>query len=119
MSLSQVSQVILVVAVLLSFHVFASTEQEIAHLLSYVERTQCLYERNGTKHNGVAAVKHIRKKYQYFADKITSSEDFIKYSATKSTISGKHYLIHCPKKATRKSRDWLLMELNRFRASKQ
>jgi hypothetical protein len=68
-------------------------------------------------HNGKEAVKHIQKKYDYFADDITSTEDFIKYSATKSKMSGKYYKIHCSGKKPVKSQDWLLTELKAYRSS--
>lgn len=102
---------------LLSFNVFASTQDEIAHLLKFVETTECKYERNGTLHTGAEAVEHINKKYQYYADDIKSTEDFIKYSATKSKMSGKYYKIHCANKAVVKSQEWLLNELKAFRST--
>ncbi len=102
---------------LFSFNAFASSQDEIAHLLKFVELTECKYERNGTRHKGAEAVKHINKKYQYYLDDIKSTEDFIKYSATKSTMSGKHYIIHCPDNTVMKSRDWLLIELKKYRKS--
>ncbi|MGB1261424.1 MAG: DUF5329 family protein [Cognaticolwellia sp.] len=109
------SKFILLFYVIFSFHVFASTESEIKHLLAYVEATDCQYERNGTMHSGADAVKHINKKYRYYSDDIESSEDFIKLSATKSTMSGKSYKIHCQNQMPIKSQDWLLTELHAFR----
>ena len=41
----------------------------------------------------------------------------IKYSATKSTMSGRHYKIHCEGKETVTSKEWLLGELKRYRNS--
>lgn len=99
-----------------SFNVYASSEDEIAHLLDYVSKTGCQYERNGTMHTGVEAVQHINKKYNYFKDDIKSTEDFIKYSATKSKMSGKFYKIHCVNKKPVKSSEWLVKELKRYRA---
>jgi hypothetical protein len=98
-----------------SLHAFASTQDEINHLLNFVASTDCTYERNGTMHNGTEAVKHINKKYAYYSDDIKSTEDFIKNSATKSKMSGKYYKIHCSKKAPIKSQDWLLTELSVYR----
>ena len=98
-----------------SFFSLASTVDEINHLLHFVEITECTYERNGTLHKGSDAVKHINKKYNYYADDISSAEDFIKLSATKSTMSGKYYKIHCGKDTPIKSQDWLLLELSAFR----
>ena len=98
---------------------YASTQDEINHLLEFVASTSCSYERNGTMHNGQEAVKHIQKKYDYFSDDIQSTEDFIKYSATKSKMSGKFYKIHCADSKSIKSQDWLLSELKAYRASKK
>ena len=100
-----------------SMPVFSSDmNAEIEHLLSYVENTECLYERNGTMHNGKDAVEHIKKKYNYFKDKINSTEKFIELSATKSTMSGKYYMILCKDKLPVKSQEWLLRELESYRA---
>ncbi len=97
--------------------VIADTQQEINHLLEFVANTSCQYERNGNVYDGARAEKHIKKKYEYFKDKINSAEDFIKYSATKSTMSGKKYKIHCENIATQNSSDWLLDELKKYRDS--
>ena len=93
----------------------ADTQQEINHLLEFVANTSCQYERNGSVYDGVRAEKHIKKKYEYFRDRINSAEDFIEYSATKSTMSGKQYKIHCDNMATQNSSDWLLNELKKYR----
>jgi hypothetical protein len=95
----------------------ADTQQEIDHLLGFVANTTCQYERNGSVYNGAKAEKHIKKKYAYFKDKIKSAEDFIEYSATKSTMSGKQYKIHCAEMPTQNSSDWLLDELKKYRDS--
>jgi hypothetical protein len=100
---------------LFPFSVVASSEHEIAHLLKFVKNTDCKYERNGTMHTGAEAAEHINKKYQYYVDDIESTEDFIKYSATRSKMSGKYYKIHCAKQAPVKSQRWLLAELKLFR----
>ena len=77
--------------------------------------TQCQYIRNGDAHNGVAAEKHIRKKYDYFKDEIKSAEDFIRLSATQSTMTGSKYYIECKGSPKIESRKWLLSELKRYR----
>ena len=89
---------------------------EIEHLLKYVESTSCKYARNGTMHSGKDAVKHIKKKYNYFKDDINNTEKFIELSATKSTMSGKYYMIHCSGSPAIKSQEWLLLELKVFRS---
>ncbi|MGF1844741.1 DUF5329 domain-containing protein [Vibrio clamense] len=97
-------------------YALASPQQEIAHLLAFVESTQCKYERNGTMHNGPEAAAHIKKKADYYADDIKSAEDFIMYSATKSMLSGRHYQVHCKGKASVSSEAWLKSELDDFRS---
>jgi len=101
--------------VLLSTFAVAGSKQEIAHLLDFVEHSECSYQRNGTDHNGEDARKHIQKKYDYYAKKIKTAEDFIAYSATKSALSGKKYTINCAGKEVLFSSDWLNVELNRYR----
>ena len=109
------SKIFLLLLSIFSLNTYASTQDEINHLLSFVVSTDCRYERNGTMHSGAEAAVHIKKKYAYFSDDIKSTEDFIKYSATKSKMSGKYYKIYCNNKAPIKSQDWLLTELKSYR----
>ena len=95
---------------------FADTQQEIQHLLEFVAETSCQYERNGTIYNGLEARDHINMKYEYYKKKVKSTEDFIKYSATSSKMSGKKYKIHCPDSDEMDSSQWLLDELHTFRS---
>lgn len=88
---------------------------EINHLLQYVAGSECLFIRNGSSHSGKDAVPHIQKKYQYFNDDIKTAEDFIEYSATKSTMTKKPYMIKCPGQPERSANRWLMEELKRFR----
>lgn len=108
-------KILLLLLTTFSLNVLATTEPEINHLLAFIASTDCQYERNGTMHNGSEAVEHINKKYAYYSDDIQTTEDFIKYSATKSKISGKYYKIHCDNKAPINSQDWLLNELKSYR----
>ena len=88
---------------------------EVEHLLAFVSQTDCVMIRNGDEHEGEKAASHIKKKYDYFADDITTTEAFIEYSATKSTMSGKYYTVRCPDGTDMRSQDWLLEELEAFR----
>jgi len=93
----------------------ANPQQEIQHLLEFVKTTNCQYDRNGTLHTGVEAVEHIQKKYDYFEDDIKTAEDFIRYSATESKMSGNKYRVLCGDKNAIYSQDWLLKELRLYR----
>lgn len=111
----------ILVSLFFSASVNASTlaQNEINHLLNYIESTQCKYERNGSLYSGVDAVSHIKKKYNYYADDIKTAEDFIRLSATKSMMSGNFYKMHCKDQAAEKSQNWLLKELSHFRENSQ
>ena len=93
----------------------ADYKTEIAHLLEYVKTTECKYIRNGDSHNGTEAASHIKKKYNYYTEDISSAEDFIRLSATKSTMSGSKYYIKCPGSPEVASGQWLLKELDNYR----
>ena len=88
---------------------------EVEHLLSYVAQSGCVMVRNGSEHEGPKAREHIQKKYDYFRDEISSTEQFIEYSATKSTMSGKFYQVQCAGRENERSQDWLLRELQVYR----
>ena len=103
----------------LSGQVFAGPSDEITHLLTFVEKTECSYHRNGSEHNGNEARQHIQKKYDYYRDDIKTAEDFIAYSATKSLISGQKYTIACVGEKVQFSDEWLKKELNRYRSELQ
>jgi hypothetical protein len=88
---------------------------EVVHLLEFLRSSECMMERNGEKHSGENAHSHVRKKYEYFRDRITTTEEFIDYSASKSTISGKFYRVICPDQPPMRTHDWLLEELRKYR----
>jgi len=92
-----------------------ATQLEIEHLLNFIRNSSCLIDRNGKTYAAVKAVSHIEKKYAYFEDEIATSEDFIELSATKSTMSGKFYMVRCGDEEQIKTREWLMRELKGLR----
>jgi len=90
------------------------TDSEIQHLLRFISQSNCIFIRNGEEHKSQKAREHIERKYDYYRDKVSSAEDFIKYAATKSSFSGKKYMARCGDK-TIPSSQWLLHELSVFR----
>jgi len=95
-----------------------SQKAEVEFLLEYVRNTDCVMDRNGSHHKGEEAVAHIQRKYDYFRDRIKSTEDFIEYSATKSTMSGKYYKVLCDGQEPMRAKDWLLGALKNYREGK-
>jgi hypothetical protein len=92
------------------------TPSEIDHLLRFIETSDCVFVRNGEKHDAAAAHDHIQRKYAYAKRWIETSEQFIEYTATKSSTTGKRYSVICAGREE-PSADWLKRELSRFRAS--
>ena len=93
-------------------------QSEIAHLLDYMEKSGCRFYRNGTWYTDAKAVRgHVDMKYRYFMERnrIGSAEDFIKWAASKSEISGKPYLVQCNNGAEMLLSRWLTDELVRNR----
>ena len=88
---------------------------EVLHLLEFLRTSGCAMERNGKRYGSEDAYSHVKKKYEYFRGEIETSEDFIAYSASKSTTSGKYYRVYCRNDAAVLTRDWLLEELHKHR----
>ena len=93
--------------------------KEVNHLLKFVKSSGCIINRNGTDHPAAEGIEHIEMKYDYFRGDIKSTEDFIAYSATKSTMSGDYYMVSCPGKKTIRTQDWLMTELKKFRSKQK
>ena len=100
----------------LSSVAFAETpaQREIDHLLTFVATSPCTFVRNGTEYPPDKARDHLASKYQFAGSKITTAEEFIKYLATESSMSGELYHVKCGK-TDALSGVWLTDELNRFR----
>ena len=90
---------------------------EIEHLLNFVQHSSCRINRNGTFYDGSAGASHIQKKYAYFKDDIQTTELFIELCASKSTLSGRYYMVQCGDDRQIKTKQWLLKELKHFRDS--
>jgi hypothetical protein len=97
---------------LLSFYIScaAGTTEETVSLLLFIEQSECTFIRNGKHYDALKAREHIEKKYAYYKERITSAEDFILYSATKSSITGEPYRVIC-NGVNMITSDWLKAEL--------
>jgi hypothetical protein len=91
-----------------------SAKSEIDHLLNFVATSSCTFVRNGTEYPPDKARDHLASKYQFAGSKITTAEEFIKYLATESSMSGELYHVKCGK-TDALTGVWLTEELTRFR----
>ena len=95
----------------------ASTVREISHLFSYLENSECRFNRNDHWYTAKEAVEHINSKYRYLLDRelVSDAESFIARAATKSSMSGKAYLVQCGTAQPQQSGPWFKTELARYR----
>ena len=90
-------------------------KQEVEHLLEFIRTSPCVFVRNGREYQGDWAHRHVTRKYAYFRDRITSTEEFIELSASESSISGEPYWFACDGKPRQVSQEVLLGELESYR----
>ena len=90
-------------------------KQEVEHLLEFIRTSPCVFVRNGREYQGDWAHRHVTRKYAYFRDRITSTEEFIELSASESSISGEPYWFVCDGKPRQVSQEVLLGELESYR----
>ena len=97
----------------------APVRAEIDLLLGRLQASGCQFNRNGTWYSAAAARDHLLRKLDYLEDKTTiqSTEQFVELAATKSSISGKPYLVRCGSAAPVESRAWLIGQLGIIRAA--
>ena len=94
-------------------------QAEIEHLISYIASASgCRFNRNGSWHDMGEARGHVTMKYEYLRDRdrVSTAEDFIEGAASRSSLSGKDYLVQCGASAPVPAGAWLRDELARWRA---
>jgi len=73
-----------------------------------------VFIRNGNEYTPEDAEKHLRMKYKRGKKRVTNAEAFINLIATKSSFSGKSYLIRCGEQAPQPTADWLRERLSGY-----
>jgi len=85
------------------------------HLIAAVENSGLTFIRNGNRATGDKAAQHIRRKYQHFRDEITTPEEFIELTATRSLMTGKAYEVILADGQRMPLKDWMLERLQQYR----
>lgn len=95
----------------------AIAQTEINYLLGFIERSGCMFYRNGSWYGASQAQAHLRSKYDALAamGRIVTAEDFIEQAATKSSLSGEAYAIRCNSGPAVTTDQWLRDALARYR----
>ena len=91
------------------------TEQEVGALIESIKTSGCEFQRNGKTYNSVDAADHLAMKFSRGSRYAKTAEDFIKNLASKSSMSGKPYLINCAGKNSEPSGEWLSRQLSAMR----
>ncbi len=80
--------------------------REIAGLFARLEQSNCQFNRNGSWYDAKQASDHLRQKYDYLVRRhlVTNAESFIDLAASKSSMSGKPYLVRCADSPRSKAR---------------
>ena len=89
-------------------------DAEIQHLMEFIGTTDCTFIRNGKEYDGLQAHNHIAGKYERVKQRIKTAEDFILKIASRSSLSGRNYMIRCLDEELDCER-WLLDELMTYR----
>ena len=95
----------------------SSMATEIDFLIQSVANSQCTFVRNGKEHSGADARDHLQLKRKNGKRYYKDTEQFIDRIASKSSWTGKDYLIKCPGKDTVTAREWFTRVLAEFRAT--
>ncbi len=94
-----------------------SERQKIERLMKHVETlTDAVFVRNDTEHTCLEAAEHMRDKWKWKNREISTARDFIRIAATKSSVSGKPYLIRFKDGREVKCGEYLAGELERIEA---
>lgn len=91
---------------------------EIDFLLGTVANSDCKFIRNGKTHSPADAVDHLQMKRRRGARYFTTAEEFIDRLASKSSWSGKPYLIQCQDQAAEPAGDWFTRHLLEYRSAR-
>ena len=88
---------------------------EIEFLLTTVGSSDCVFVRNGKRHDAEDAEDHLRMKYRRGKRYASTTEAFIERLASKSSMSKKLYHIECPGSEPVPSGEWLTQRLAEYR----
>jgi hypothetical protein len=116
----RLSLFVIVLVLLYPLALFADDEDpEINHLLEAIGTSECVFIRNGTRHDAEKAEDHLRMKYKRGRRYATSAEAFIERLASKSSMTRKLYMMECPGAEAEPAGDWLTQRLEEFRSGQE
>ncbi len=95
-----------------------SEEEKIQTLLNRIEESKYIFIRNDKEYSAQKAREHLEMKYNRMKKRIKTANDFIDRLATKSSLSGKPYLMKNPANGKKTLlRVWLKAQLRNMEKS--
>jgi hypothetical protein len=86
----------------------APTERErIDAALARMDKSDLVFIRNDSEYTGKAAADHMRSKLKQAGESVKTFDDFVDKVATKSSMSGKPYLVKYKDGSTTELAKWL------------
>lgn len=95
----------------------SNMDAEIDFLLDTVVTSNCIFIRNGSDYKPEAARDHLQMKRKRGKRYFNSAEEFIEKIASKSSWSGKNYVIRCDDEPKQTAHAWFTALLKKYRAS--
>lgn len=90
---------------------------EVSHLINAVSESGCSFVRNDKEHTASEAVGHLQMKAKRGRRYYDTADEFIDRIASKSSWSGKSYMIQCDGKPAVRAADWFNRVLTEYRGS--
>ena len=94
-------------AILKISKILPQEQKEIDLLIDAIEQSDLIFIRNGIEYSTGEAAIHIRNKFEAVGPKVSTVDAFIDKVASRSSLSGKPYLVKTPDGRTIKASDWL------------
>ena len=88
----------------------------IEYLLTAIGESGCTFIRNGKEYSSEDAESHLRMKYRRGKRWATDAGKFIERLASKSSMSGKPYLMRCEPDGEQPTAEWLEAKLADYAA---
>lgn len=103
-----------------AFYPKLTEEEKIAKLIAYVRNLKgATFIRNGSNHTPAEAADHMAMKRKKAGKRISTAVQFIVGCASKSSVSGKDYLVKLADGKTVKAMELLVEELKRIEKENQ
>lgn len=120
--MKKISAALVILVLLAAVHVCAQDPSETAriqYLLASVEALEgAKFIRNGSEHEARAAADHLRLKLKAAGSKVKTAEDFIRFCASRSSMTGEPYLIRLADGTTVRSEVFFRNRLKAFAGDK-